>query len=282
MIDSTLNGKTALIVGVANERSLAWSIAQVLHQNGVRLAFTYQGEAIEKRIRPLAESLGGTNAKPWIQQMDVGNDADIARCFAAYKKDFGGKLDILIHSVAFAEKQDLEGRFVDTSREGFRKAMDISAYSLVALMKSAEPLMEAAGGGTCVTLSYYGAEKVVKNYNVMGVAKAALEASVRYMANDLGQKKIRVNAISAGPVKTLAAAGIRGFRNILSSAEQTNPLRENISADDVGYLGAFLCGIGGKHITGATLYVDSGAHIIAGGALTGAPGPGAHEDSKSN
>ncbi|MBL7715179.1 MAG: enoyl-ACP reductase [Bdellovibrionales bacterium] len=274
MIDSTLRGKNALIVGVANERSLAWSIAKLLHENGVQCAFTYQGEAIEKRIKPLVESLPNLNtgSKPWIQQMDVGSDADIQRCFAAYKKDFG-KLDILIHSVAFADKQDLEGRFADTSREGFRKAMDISAYSLVALLREAEPLMELAGGGSCVTLSYYGAEKVVKNYNVMGVAKAALESSVRYLANDLGPKKIRVNAISAGPVKTLAAAGIRGFRNILGSAEQSTPLRENISADDVGYLGTFLCGVGGKHITGATLYVDSGLHILAGGF---------HEDSKSN
>lgn len=248
----------ALVVGVANERSLAWAIARCLKENfGADLAFTFQGEALERRVRPLAESVGSTFVEP----LNVADDAQITQVFDKLKEKWGG-LDVLIHSVAFAQKEDLEGRFLTTSREGFRIAMDISAYSLVALARAAEPLMEPRGGGTIVTLSYYGAEKVIPNYNVMGVAKAALEACVRYLAWDMGSKKIRVNAISAGPVKTLAAAGIRDFRSILSEAEQRTPLKENISAEDVGQLGAFLCGPGGKHITGTTLHVDSGAHIM--------------------
>jgi enoyl-[acyl-carrier protein] reductase I len=249
----------ALIVGVANERSLAWAIAQKLKAAGVDLAFTYLGESLERRVRPLAESVGAEIIEP----LNVSDDSQIK---ALFKKigDKWGSLDILIHSVAFANREDLEGRFIDTSRAGFSLALDISAFSLVALAKEAEPLMEKNGGGTILTLSYYGAEKVVPNYNVMGVAKAALEASVRYLAYDMGPKKIRVNAISAGAVKTLAAAGIRNFRSMLAAAEEKTPLRENISAEDVGELGAFLCGPGGRHITGSTLYVDSGAHIMGG------------------
>ena len=251
-------GQKALIIGVANERSLAWAIAQALHAGGAELGFTYLDERLEKRVRPLAESVGATLIEP----CDVGNDGQIKTLFETVKKKWGS-LDHVIHSVAFANKEDLEGRFVDTSRAGFALAMDISAYSLIPCAKYAEPLMETKGGGSIVTLSYYGAEKVVPNYNVMGVAKAALEASVRYLAYDMGPKKIRVNAISAGPVKTLAAAGIRDFRSMLSSAAEKTPLKENISAEDVGQLGAFLCGPGGKHITGSTMYVDSGAHILA-------------------
>jgi enoyl-[acyl-carrier protein] reductase I len=251
-----LAGKKALIVGVANERSLAWSIAKELREQGAQLGFTYLNEALERRVRPLAESVQAD----LVESCDVGSDADMDRLFEAVKKKWDS-LDFLIHSVAFANREDLEGRFVDTTREGYLLAINISAYSMVALAKRAEPLM-ANNGGAIVTLSYYGAEKVVPNYNVMGVAKAALEASVRYLAYDMGSKKIRVNAISAGPVKTLAAAGIRDFRSMLSKAEERAPLKENITGDDVGALGAFLCGPGGKHITGATLYVDSGAHIM--------------------
>ncbi|MEQ1876057.1 MAG: enoyl-ACP reductase FabI [Bdellovibrionia bacterium] len=254
----TFKGQKALIIGVANERSLAWAIAQALHQGGCELGFTYLDERLEKRVRPLAESVGSTLIEP----CDVGSDAQIKTLFETVKKKWGS-LDHLIHSVAFANKEDLEGRFINTSREGFKLAMDISAFSLLPCAKYAEPLMEVKGGGSIVTLSYYGAEKVVPNYNVMGVAKAALEASVRYLAYDMGQKKVRVNAISAGPVKTLAAAGIRDFRTMLSLAAEKTPLKENISAEDVGHLGAFLCGPGGKHITGSTMYVDSGAHILA-------------------
>jgi enoyl-[acyl-carrier protein] reductase I len=250
-------GKKALILGVANERSLAWSIAQHLHQGGAKLAFNYLGDALERRVRPLAESVQADLIEP----CNVSDDEQLDTLFNKVREKWDG-LDYLIHSVAFANKEDLEGRFVDTSREGFRVALDISAYSLVACAKRAEPLMTS--GGSIVTLSYYGAEKVVPNYNVMGVAKAALEACVRYLAWDMGSKKIRVNAISAGPVKTLAAAGIRNFRDMLASAEQKTPLKENISADDVGALGAFLCGPGSKHITGTTMYVDSGASIMGG------------------
>lgn len=250
-----LKGKKALIIGVANERSLAWAIAKELKNQGADLAFTYVGEALERRVRPLAESVQADLIEP----CDVSRNEDMDRLFDQVRKKWD-TLDFLIHSVAFANREDLEGRFVDTSREGYLLAVNISAYSLVALAQRAEPLMTQ--GGSIVTLSYYGAEKVVPNYNVMGVAKAALECSVRYLAYDLGPKKIRVNAISAGPVKTLAAAGIRDFRSMLSKAEERAPLKENISAEDVGALGAFLCGPGGVHMTGSTLHLDSGAHIL--------------------
>lgn len=251
-------GKKALVLGVANERSLAWAIAQQLHQGGARLAFNYLGDALERRVRPLAESVGADLIEP----CNVADDAQLDALFGKVREKWGS-LDILIHSVAFANKEDLEGRFVNTSREGFRIAMDISAYSLIAAAKRAEPLMEGRSG-SIVTLSYYGSQKVVPNYNVMGVAKAALEASVRYLAWDMGTKKIRVNSISAGPVKTLAAAGIRDFRSMLAAAEEKTPLKENISAEDVGHLAAFLCGPGGRHITGSNMMVDSGAHIMGG------------------
>lgn len=254
--EKPFEGKTALILGVANERSLAWSIAQHLHAGGAKLGFNFLGEALERRVRPLAESVQADLVEP----CNVAEDSQIESIFEKVKEKWG-KLDILIHSVAFAQREDLEGRFVQTSREGFRVALDISAYSLIAVSRFAEPLMEVQGG-SIVTLSYYGAHKVIPNYNVMGVAKAALESSVRYLASDLGSKKIRVNAISAGPVKTLAASGVRNFRTMLAAAEEKTPLRENISADDVGSLAAFLCSPMGRHITGSTLYVDSGAHIM--------------------
>jgi enoyl-[acyl-carrier protein] reductase I len=249
-------GKRALILGVANERSLAWAIAKTLHQGGAELAFNYLGDALERRVRPLAESVNAALILP----CNVANDGELDSLFAKVQEKWGS-LDILIHSLAFANREDLEGRFVDTSREGFRMALDISAYSLIAAAKRAEPLMEGRGG-TILTMSYYGAEKVVPNYNVMGVAKAALEASVRYLAFDMGPKKITVNAISAGPVKTLAAAGIRDFRSMLAKAEEKTPLHENITAEDVGELAGFLCSGAARHLTGSTLYVDSGAHIM--------------------
>jgi enoyl-[acyl-carrier protein] reductase I len=254
--DKPFEGKKALILGVANERSLAWSIAQHLHQGGAQLGFNYLGEALERRVRPLAESVNADIIHP----CNVAEDQQLDAIFKEVQTKWGS-LDYLIHSVAYANREDLEGRFMNTSREGFRVALDISAYSLIAAAKRAAPLMEGRQG-SIITLSYYGAEKVVPNYNVMGVAKAALEASVRYLAHDLGQNKIRVNAISAGPVKTLAAAGIRNFRDMLASAEEKTPLHENITAEDVGALAAFLCSPMGRHITGSTLYVDSGAHIM--------------------
>ncbi len=255
MTQFDFKGKRGLVIGVANERSLAWAIARTLHRGGAELAFTFQGEALERRVRPLADSIGSTLVEP----LNVQDDAQLDLLFETIRKRWD-RLDYLIHSVAFANREDLDGRFVDTSRSGFSMALDVSAFSLVACAKRAEPLM--THGGSIVTLSYYGAEKVVPNYNVMGVAKAALEASVRYLANDLGQKRIRVNAISAGPVKTLAASGIRDFRHMLAEAAQKTPMRENISAEDVGELAGFLCCDGGAHITGSTMYVDSGAHIM--------------------
>ncbi len=251
-----LAGKKALIVGVANDRSLAWAIAEHLHAAGCELAFTYMGEALERRVRPLAESVGAKLILP----MNAQSEPEMDAVFAKLKSEWGG-MDFLIHSIAFANREDLEGRFIDTTREGFLLSMDVSAYSLVALAKRSEPLMEGREAAI-VTLSYIGATRVVQNYNVMGVAKATLEATVRYLANDLGPKKIRVNAISAGPVKTLAAAGIRNFRDMLSKSEEKVPLRENIDQSDVGALAAFLCGPGGKHITGTTMMVDSGAHMM--------------------
>lgn len=246
----------ALIVGVANERSLAWSIAKYLKKSGFEIALTYQNEALEKRVKPLAQEIGADLVLP----LDVSNESQVATAFETIQKKWG-TLDTLIHSIAFANRDDLEGRFIETPREGFRMALDISAYSLVQLARAAEPLMKT-NGGSILTLSYLGATRVIPHYNVMGVAKAALEACVRYLAYDLGPQKIRVNAISAGPVKTLAAAGIRDFRTMLAQDAESNPLRENIEQDDVGALAAFLCSPAAKHMTGSTLFVDSGAHIL--------------------
>ena len=253
----TLEGKKALILGLANERSIAWGIAQALHAQGAKLAFNYLGDALEKRVRPLAETLNAEIIAP----CDVSSDDQIADLFLKIKDKWGG-LDILIHSVAFANREDLQGRFVDTSRAGFKLALDISAYSLVATAREAEKLM-GEKGGTIITLTYYGAEKVIPGYNVMGVAKAALETSVKYLAADLGPKKIRCHAISAGPIKTLAAAGgIANFRDILGTVEEKSPMRENVSPEDVGALAAFLCQDGAKHMTGNVMYVDSGYNIM--------------------
>ncbi|MFZ5877041.1 MAG: enoyl-ACP reductase FabI [Nitrospirota bacterium] len=257
-----LDGKKCVVMGVASERSIAWGIAQALHKEGAGLAFTYAGDAMERRVRPLADSLGQKVVVP----CDVTKDEEITRAFETIGAAFDG-VDILIHSIAFANREDLKQRFVDTSREGFRVALDVSAYSLVAAARAARPLM-LGRRGSVLTLSYYGAEKVMPNYNVMGVAKAALEASVRYLAADLGSEGIRVNAISAGPIKTLAAAGIAGFREILHYNETVAPLRRNITLDDVGGAAVFLCSELAAGVTGEVLYVDGGYHIIGMGMPT--------------
>lgn len=249
--------KRAVIFGVANERSLAWAIAQSLNKQGFECVFNYLNEKMEDRVRPLAESLNS----PFIFPCEVSQDSQIDNFFSELGKKWDS-FDVLIHSLVFANREDLDGRFMDTSREGFKMALDISAYSLVALSQRAQPFMKA-NGGSIVTLSYLGAQRVVPNYNVMGVAKAALEATVRYLAYDLGSEKIRVNAISAGPVKTLAAAGIRNFRDMMKESVAKVPLKENITQESVGELGAFLCGDGARHITGEVIYVDSGYHIMS-------------------
>jgi enoyl-[acyl-carrier protein] reductase I len=250
-----LAGKRALIFGVANERSIAWGISEALHSAGARLGFTYQGETLERRVRPLAEGVGAD----LILSCDVTDEAQVKEVFQQAADKWGG-IDILIHAIAFANREDLEGRFVDTGRDGFLKAIEISAYSLVSLAREAAPLMQ--DGGSIVTLSYYGAEKVVPNYNVMGVAKATLEASVRYLAADLGPDGIRVNAISAGPIKTLAASGVRGFRGMLGTVGERAPLRRNVTQQEVGQTALYLCSDWGAGVTGETLYVDGGYHIM--------------------
>jgi enoyl-[acyl-carrier protein] reductase I len=249
-------GKRVLVFGVANERSIAWGISRAFHAHGAKLAFTFQGEVLERRVRPLAESVNGELVLP----CDVTQDDQIKLVFDEVRSRWGG-LDVLVHSVAFANREDLEGRFVDTSRAGFLMALDISAYSLVALAREAAPLL-AESKGSIVTLTYYGSEKVVQNYNVMGVAKAALEASVRYLAADLGPMGIRVNAISAGPLKTLAAAGIKGFKGILGFNAEKTPLRRNISLEDVAGSAIFLCSDLGGGVTGEVVHVDAGYNIL--------------------
>jgi len=245
-----------LKISVANERSIAWAIAQALHKEGAELAFTYVGEALKERVMPLAQGIGSKLILP----CDVAKDNEIDAVFNTAKEAWGG-LDILVHSVAFANKDELKGMYADTSREGFRLAMDVSAYSLVALAKRAYPLMEGRSG-SMVTLTYYGSERVIPNYNVMGVAKAALEASVKYLAADLGQKGIRVNAISAGPVKTLAAMGIAGFRDILGIVEQKAPLKRNITTEDVANTALYLLSNLSSGVTGEIIYVDAGYNIV--------------------
>ena len=252
------DGKRALVLGVANKRSIAWAIAQQLAAGGARLAFTYQGERIEKAVRELAGSVGAE----LITECDVRSDEDVARVFGEVGETFGGELDILVHSVAFAAAEDLEGRFTDTPRDRFWMAIDISAYSLVACARAAEPLMERAGGGSIVTMTYLGGERAVPHYNVMGVAKATLDSCVKYLAWDLGEKNIRVNAISAGPVRTLAARSIAGFTTMEDIVEERAPLRRHISADDVGAAAAYVLGEGARNVTGTTLYVDSGYHAM--------------------
>ena len=251
-------GKRGLVLGVANRRSIAWAIARRLAGGGAELAFTYQGERIEKTVRELAESV----SSPLVTELDVRSDEDIDRVFGEVAERFGGELDVLVHSVAFADARDLEGRFTDTPRERFWVALDVSAYSLVACARAAEPLMEAAGGGAILTMTYLGGERAVPHYNVMGVAKAALDASVRYLAWDLGAKDIRVNAVSAGPVRTLSARSIHGFPTMESIVQERAPLRRNIEAADVGEAAAYLLSDDARNVTGTTLYVDSGYHAM--------------------
>jgi enoyl-[acyl-carrier protein] reductase I len=254
---SSLTGKVGLIVGVANKRSLSWAIAQAAAQAGATLVITYQSR-FEEHVNELAETL---TPKPLVLPLDVQNDAEIDRVFARIQEVHGG-LDFVVHGVAFANRDDITNPFVQTSRDGFRLAVDISAYSLVALARGAKPLMEARGGGSIVTLTYLGSTRVFQNYNVMGVAKAALEASVRYLAADLGPQNIRVNAISAGPIKTLAAAGIGGFSTILNIVRERAPLRRTIEASEVADAAVFLLGSAGRGITGEVLMVDSGYHTV--------------------
>jgi enoyl-[acyl-carrier protein] reductase I len=251
-------GKQALVLGVANKRSIAWAIAQALADGGARLAFTYQGERIEKSVRDLAATVDTA----LVTSCDVRSDDDIARVFGEVGDAFGGELDLLVHSVAFAAAEDLEGRFTDTPRDRFWLAVDVSAYSLVACTRAAEPLMEKAGGGSVVTMTYLGGERAVPHYNVMGVAKATLDSSVRYLAWDLGQKNIRVNAVSAGPVRTLAARSIAGFTTMETMFEERAPLHRHVDADDVGAAAAYLLSDAAKNITATTLYVDSGYHAM--------------------
>ncbi len=253
---SSLTGKLGIVFGVANKRSIAWAIAQAWHQAGARLAFTYQGERLKENVEDLVSSFGPDTL---LMPCDVAKDEDIARVFAAVGAKFG-QLHLLLHAVAFAPKEALEGRFVDTTREAFRVSHDISAYSLVALARGAAPLM--TDGGSIVAMSYYGAEKVIPHYNVMGVAKAALEASTRYLAYDLGGQKIRVNCISAGPVNTLAARGIAGFSAMLKHYEQHAPLKRNVLPDELGATGTFLASDGAAAITGQVLYVDCGYQVM--------------------
>ena len=247
--------KTAVIFGLANKRSIAWAIAQKLHEAGWRLAITYQNERLEQEAKDLLADLPGSAGF----MCDVASDEQIAKLFEELKGKYG-TLHGLVHSVAFAPADDLKGDFVNTSREGFRIAHDISAYSLLAVARDAAPLMTEGGG--IVTMTYYGAERVVPRYNVMGVAKAALEATVRYLANDLGPKKIRVNAVSAGPIKTLASRGISGFGEMLKAHAERAPLKRNVDASEVASTSAFLLSDGGSGITGETIYVDCGYNIM--------------------
>jgi enoyl-[acyl-carrier protein] reductase I len=251
-----LEGKTGIVFGVANKRSIAWAIAQAWAKEGAKLAFTYQGDRVKENVEELAGTFG---ADTLILPCDVTKDDEIANVFKTVGDKFG-KLNLLLHSVAYAPKDALEGLFVNTSREAFRIAHDVSAYSLVALARAAAPLM--TDGGSIIGMSYYGAEKVVPHYNVMGVAKAALEASTRYLAYDLGPKKIRVNCISAGPVNTLAARGISGFGEMIKTYEARSPLKRNVLPDELGATGTFLASDGAAAITGQVLYVDCGYQIM--------------------
>ena len=252
---SEFEGKTGLVVGVANKRSIAWAIAQALSARGARLAVTYQGERLEENVRELCASLND----PVVLPLDVTDDGQIDTVFEQLGTTFGG-LDFLVHGAAFAPREELAAPFVETSRAGFRMSLDISAYSLIALARRAAPLMETRGGGSIVTLTYLGSERVFQNYNVMGVAKAALEASVRYLAADLGPKNIRVNAISAGPIKTLAASGISGFSGILQHYRDRAPLRRTVETAEVADAAVFLLGPLGRAVTAEVLMVDGGYH----------------------
>jgi enoyl-[acyl-carrier protein] reductase I len=252
-----LTGKHGLIVGVANKRSISWAIARAVASQGARLAVTYQGERLEENVRELSAEL----SDPLVLPLDVGSDEQIASVAAKCQEAFGG-LDFVVHGAAFAPREEISRPFLETSREGFRVALDISAYSLVALSRATAPLLEIRGGGSILTLTYLGSDRVFPNYNVMGVAKAALESSVRYLAAELGPKAIRVNAISAGPIKTLAAAGIGGFSSILQVYRDKAPLRRNTETGEVADAAAFLLGPAGRGITGEVLMVDGGYGVV--------------------
>jgi enoyl-[acyl-carrier protein] reductase I len=250
-----MKGKRGLIIGLANGKSMAWGIAKACAEHGAELAFTYQGDALKKRVEPLAAELGGMV----VGHLDV-TDMDSVDAVFAHLEKVWGRLDFLVHAVAFSDKGELTGRYVDTSLENFRSTMDISVYSLTMLTQRAEPMM--TDGGSIVTLTYYGAERVMPHYNVMGVAKAALEASVRYLAVDLGKKNIRVNALSAGPIKTLAASGIGDFRYILKWNEYNSPLRKTVTIEEVGNSALYLLSDLSSAVTGETHHVDAGYHVV--------------------
>jgi enoyl-[acyl-carrier protein] reductase I len=257
-------GKRGLVMGVANDRSIAYGVARTLAAHGASLAFTYQGEILAKRVRPLAEALGAE----MVVECDVGDDAGIDAAFAAIAERWD-RLDFLVHAIAYSDKEELKGKYLDTSRDNFRRTLDISCYSFTAVSRRAAALMR--DGGSLLTLTYYGAEKVMPHYNVMGVAKAALEASVRYLANDLGSRDIRVNAISAGPMKTLAASGIGDFRYILKWNELNSPLRRNVGLDQVGGSALYLLSDLSLGVTGEIHHVDSGYHSVGMLAVDAAP-----------
>ena len=254
-----LSGKYGLVVGVANKRSISWAIAQAAATAGARLALTYQSERLEENVRELAAKL----EQPLVVQCDVASDQQIADLAASLDREFGG-LDFFVHGAAFAPQAELSNPFVQTSRDGFRIALDVSAYSLIALTRAVVPLMKRRGGGSILTLTYLGSQRVFTNYNVMGVAKAALESSVRYLASDLGPQNIRVNAISAGPIKTLAAAGVSGFSNILQVYRDRAPLRRNVEVGEVADTAVFLLSPGSRGITGEIVMVDAGFHVSGG------------------
>lgn len=253
--EGMMKGKRGLIMGVANDRSISWGIAKACADAGAELAFTYQGEALERRVKPLAESVGSS----MLMECDVTDDASVDAAFDRIKDEWGS-IDFVVHGIAFSDKNELDGLYLDTTRSNFLKTMDISVYSFTSVAQRAVPLMNE--GGSLLTLSYYGAEQVMPHYNVMGVAKAALEASVRYLAADLGRQDIRVNAISAGPIKTLAASGIGDFRFILKWNELNAPLKRNVTTGDVGNSGLYLLSDLGSGVTGEVLHVDSGYHTV--------------------
>lgn len=253
-----LDGKRGLVFGVANKRSIAWAISSAMAGAGAELAFTYQGERIEEGVRELAATVGS----PLVVPCDVTRDEDLDAVFAAVEKQWGG-LDILVHSVAFAPSQTFERPFVETERADFQTALDISAYSLLAMSRRAAPLMQRSGGGAIVTLTFNASQRVYPNYNVMAVAKAALETEVRYLAAELGPRNVRVNSISAGPIRSLAARSIKGFTNMEDYTERNSPLRRNVTAEDVGGAALYLCSDLAKNVTGQNLLVDSGFSIVA-------------------
>jgi len=250
-----LEGKTALIFGVANDHSIAWGIAQAMHKHGARLAFSYAGEVLERRVRALAQSVGSS----FIEACDVASDEQIQTVFQRAARELG-KIDILVHSIAFAGRDELSRPYLETSRQGFLTALEVSVYSFTALARATAPLMP--DGGSMMTMTYYGSDKVMPNYNVMGVAKAALESSTRYLASDLGPRGIRVNAISAGPVRTLSAAGVSGFKRLYRHFAEIAPLRRNVTADDVAGTAVWLASDMARAVTGEVIFVDSGYNIL--------------------